>query len=226
MSYNKRKAFNNNAGQNNNDFGRQNNFGRPNHQGIWPSPRPINPPYPIRENFDRLNNFGFGNFQSFDRVENVNFQNLNRPRNNNHFRNDNRSLSVDSGRFDQLLNYPPPEKRMRTESCNPSAQNYNFNPSLGPPRNLQPPPKLKNFGPTNSFAKFRSLEEFKDFRKSLKIRKSIEEKESNNENNNPDFIFISPIDLEELKDDIYIAVSMRSENISSNSKLYGILTCS
>ena len=202
MSFNQRRPFYNNGRPNN--FNRQNNFERQNHQA-WQN----NLPPPVRDNnIDLLGNLGLGNFQNFDRIGNFSSQNLNRPRNNINFRNENRSLSSDYIRFNQFRNFdrnhlPPPEKRLRTESYNPPSQNFNRSPA--PQR--KPVSKPKGLGQNNSFAKFRNLEEFKDYRKSLKI-KSTKDNELNDEDRTPDFIFISPTDIQELKDDIYIAVSI------------------
>lgn len=211
MSFNHRRQFNNNDQQN--SFGRQNNFGRTNQQRWQNNPPPIQPRF--QDNFDLLTNLGLGNFQNFDRPGNLNYppQNLNHQgRNNNNFRNENRSLSSDSIRFshNQFNNFDrnnaPLQKRHRTESFNPPQRNNfnNFNRSQAPQRN--PVPQHNNGFRDNSFAKFRNLEEFKDYRKNLKIRKSIEENEHNEGERNTDFIFISPADVKELRDDIYIAV--------------------
>ena len=197
--------------------GRQSDFNRQNHE---------------RMNFERggrSRGGGGGSSRNFDHRTgryNEPLDNFNRGPNfgrNSDF--DRRQLSP----FDQPshdINRRPPEIHQRDAFGNLPVGKY---PIGVPPtgfrnekRPLPPPPvppQINQSNPSNrappaknSFSQFRNLEEFKDFRRHLKIRKSLEgEAPSQNHRKNGDsdeFIFISPNDIQELKNDICASVSI------------------
>lgn len=111
------------------------------------------------------------------------------------------------------------ENRPMPRQHDPPRHRHEDRPPPNAPGFISRPPRPNQTTPSkNSFSKFRNLEEFKDFRRLQKIRKSMEDDDGSpnkkrKENNSDDFIFISPIEIKELKDELYITIRKHPQNV-------------